>query len=687
MGQNYPYLPKGQPGSMPQQNLLAQLGAAGQMAPQQPPQNAQGIPGVDPAMMAAAQQSVSNPNAGDLLDILPGPQDMAIGAAAGAVTGMGLKYLESKNFTPSAAAWVDKGLRPVSGWMEDRLATSSNNGWLSKSPALKEIVITPTLKVKPNDGPEAVKAAVDEAMRQMEQRQTGLVTEEVLSRFNEKERTAYQELMKQHKTLQPLHQEKLLERYGQISELPDHRHSLDDAKKLILEQHPGIKAPELEQKSRELLRKQGREFLETRHASVEKFLKDTTLVNFAEKEAAWFKNPSQANLNNLIANADTKIAYLESLGDKATKEQRNLLKYFNGLRERASGIQKYYNPIYQGQAEVSAMLKSKGVGPIGRMIGSSMNYLKRIFNGETFQPGHQLEKGGLFSGLGGTVFAGMFIFGQAVKKARDAKEGEKTKTFFHDFLGAGLFNFIGWEIGRKVLNGSGIFHQVPKMLPFLKSSKRPFNNRVIRYLPIIGEGFGKGVRKLIGENKWGIRLGNFSGKWLGGGLARLTLGGLATELIAMFVIGGLFQKVGEKLSHMIFGKPSEESLEGKSKKQQNGQQPQNAAMAPNGPQNPALNGAFNPMAQQGMPAVQPGGYFPATAMSQPIQRTGYANFPSQAGRPAYGQPQPTGQPTPFQAPLQAPKPVSSISPDDIRRSPAAAAALNYQQQIQNNRWQ
>ncbi len=570
MGQNYPYLPNGQTVGIPSQfppapyNMVGAQGAGKPAAfPQQQPPST-GIPGVDPGMMAAAQQSLAKPNAEDAFNILPGPKEMAMGAVGGMGIAYGLNLLMQDQSTMAnkvgpiakfaksldntrVAQWLNKRLNQG---ILDKTATSQEKGWL------KEMLLTHATH---GDGPV-------KAMQEMEHRQLGFAMRNFQKHFAKRPevKAAYDQLMKEQALRTSLQQAGV---------------------------HPAL--------------------------------------NFLE--ASKIPDIQKAGFEQVIQGAETKIAHLKQLPQK-TKAQKQLLRSLENLYERVHGIQGHYGTMYRSQAELARQLTQKDIGPVGRMFASSFHYLQRIFNGETMKMGASAAengaKQGLFSKAGKLVFpglAGAMIIGQSFDKAKKAQDGEHVKTFAHDFLGNGLFNFIGWEVGRKILNS-------------INFADRLLGKRVSNRLP----GFLAKIPVIGG----------------------ITLGGFVTEMVALFAVGWAFQKVGEKIAHMIFGTPSEASLEGKSKQSQN--QQTNPAI----PTIPGLTGGQNGMAQAGGQA----GYRPQTAMSQPIQPNSFTK--PQPMYPGYGQ-----------FPQQSQKqqgPMFSITPDQIRKSPVAMQAQALQNQIQGN---
>lgn len=312
----------------------------------------------------------------------------------------------------------------------------------------------------------------------------------------------------------------------------------------------------------------------------------TTLNNFQKYNTAVTQNlktkfAPHKTFAGLLEGIETEISKYTTRSQTAPKELLN-------LKERISGLNNNYLPVYKEQVALSARLQAKNIGPVGRMFANGVNYLKRIFNGETMRMGGQkaadtaAKNPSLLSRLWGKAtqlalpgMAGALIIGQSLNKAKKAKEGEKTQTFFHDFIGMGIGNFVGWEFGRKLLNSTQI---ISKLLGKRSMSTLP---RVFgRVIPIIGG---------------------------------ITLGGFVTEMLAMFVIGAVFQKAGELISHKIFGKPSEESIEGKAKKK-DPQNPQQTAQT----SQKAMQQASDPTRRENIKKMlpQPGSKFPKRPTTQ-----------------------------------------------------------------------
>ena len=593
MGQQSPFSPQGQfpyaqslpalqalpyafPGTgfaAPAANMMpgSALPAGGQ--PGMPP-NPGAIAGVDPAMMSAAQQSLANPDAGDVSSILPTPKALVEGALAGGAVALGMNYLTKKDVFNTGARWLDK--IPGAAWLGKTIDPHLKS-FAENHPRFKEFLM-PDAHLPANASEADIDTAIKSAMKHMEQNQLTNVLGPYQKQFI-KQPTAIQN------------------EYAKV-----------------------LKALE--------------------HSEPQPYLK-----SFAENQVV---HP-EATLSQVVTDLEQQLEHLKKQDNK-TKEQKALAKTLRHLKERVSGINNLYKPLYESQAHLTAKLSAEGVGPIGRGFAGFTNYIQRIFNGTTMRIGAENEathaaeenifkKGwGLVQKAAGPLIAGLVIFGMSFHAANNAQDGEKNKTFFHNLLGSQIFNFIGWEFGRKVLNsfqfGSKVFGRVAgKTLPGFISK-----------IPLVG---------LVGG---------------------ITLAGLGTELVAMLLFGSLFQKVGEKLSGAIFGAPSQASIDGKGKNQNQ-----------QGQGNPALQGMINPAwmgpamgsALPAQPALAANGTWGASSPLMPASMAATPMAPNQFA--------PTALPrATTAAPTQptAPQPRKfSLTPDQIRNSQVATEYDDYYKKL------
>ncbi len=213
-----------------------------------------------------------------------------------------------------------------------------------------------------------------------------------------------------------------------------------------------------------------------------------------------------------------------------TEESKATLKLLAGFHRGVKSLIEHYMPMFADQAVLAEQLGKKNVGPIGRLLASTSNYIRRMFGGEALKgvPGAAKsaasEGSGLFGKMFGPFIAGFITFGSALSKAKDAPAGEKVSTFFHDFLGFGVGTLIGMEVGAKFLRAP-----IAKLLGG-KALSTPL--KFLRFIPGIGP-------------------------WLAG----VTAVGFITQMLAMTVMAEPFKKLGEWIAHSLFGKPSQETLD------------------------------------------------------------------------------------------------------------------------------
>ncbi|HEY9688109.1 MAG TPA: hypothetical protein V6C52_14135 [Coleofasciculaceae cyanobacterium] len=254
----------------------------------------------------------------------------------------------------------------------------------------------------------------------------------------------------------------------------------------------------------------------------------------AEQGGIWKKlhaeltsGASKTNFQQFLDKADQKLEALASKSGKDKAEKLALIE-LRRARRLVNSQMKHHLPHIEPHYKMLFDLGKKGTGPLGKAFTSTMNIITRIMGGETMMTGLGMSAkptSSLFGKLALPFINGWMIIGLSYKQARKAQEGEKTKTFFHSMLGFGIANFVGWELGRRWLRSMGLQNKI--FGKFSGGSPLFF----LRWIPKLGP-------------------------WL----TKLTLGGFATEMIAALVIGGLFQKAGEWVSHKIFGTPSEASL-------------------------------------------------------------------------------------------------------------------------------
>lgn len=609
MGQHYPYQLPYQSGTqmpaIPNQQASQGYGAfpSGGFPPPPPP-----MPG-----MAPMPGQMPPTDADSFMGAFPGPREMALGAAAGVATVSALNFMQKKQFTSKVSHLLDRiPLSKNMGKKFDQFMMAQGKKDSRIGRYIQEFFMTPTLTLPSGATAAEQKAAVETAVRQMEQRKLGKSLENFQKYFKPNKKTGVNEMGKAY---QAMHSAKL----------------------------------------------EGNAL---------------HLVSLNPKQ--W---PEGKTFAQLLPELKDQIAHLKGIQNPKKPEKR-LIRIMENLFERVDGMNNHIKPSFESQAFSSAKMSAEGVGLFGRTFGTFMHTIQRIFSGSTVSGGpmenlgervdgmlgikvdaadvvpsfknwasnlshvgeqgffnHMLEKSrSLAKILGakitphiGGVMIGVMIFGTSFKKAHDAKDGDKTRSFFHDLLGVGIANFIGWEFGKQFLGAMNFSEHV-----FGKSA----SNRLPGFL-----------RKIP-----------FIGTW--------TLGAFAVEILAMTVFGGvLFQPIGEKISHLLFGKPRDEkekdSLKGTA--QQVAAPGMNAALAARGG-GLANNAIPHPGMAQPYPTLQPGvgavNYKPQLA-------------PGTNDRPASA----FAQPTQFKQPVN--QPVFSITPEQIRHNLAAEKQQGIEKNIES----
>jgi|GEM_PF-5261742 len=231
-----------------------------------------------------------------------------------------------------------------------------------------------------------------------------------------------------------------------------------------------------------------------------------------------------------------------------SKEGRAL---YNSMREALhAGTESYmqhYTPLYESTAKLTAEMSARGIGPVGRGIRSFTNGLQRIFTGETM--GWAASQGSKLLSPAPIMIGGM-ILAFPFKAAKDAPHGEKTKAFFQNLMGSQIFNLIGWDVGRRILNAVDarrIFGRFTQKTPFHSEWLERGLGKIfgglhkimphgwVKTLPQNGW-LRKGLQATIDSMpSWGRKIACFGpGNW--------GLGGIVIEIAAGFLLGSLFEK-------------------------------------------------------------------------------------------------------------------------------------------------
>jgi len=244
----------------------------------------------------------------------------------------------------------------------------------------------------------------------------------------------------------------------------------------------------------------------------------------------------KAHIEKIIneVEADNKLFEIKKHLDKRLGKGKGL--FSGGLKAQDLEGHKVHS-LYSKQALEHAEAKlAKNAnrlakpGFISRSIMKMADLTREVFSGRMFGTTGGTWRNRLGAALLAGVMGGFMTFGFAFDSAKRADKGEKTAGFFHNFLGEGIMNFVGWMVTQNLLNTFNVF-------------------------PRLFDGIGKALGKVPGVRnlKWfnsGVKAAIPPFKWLG-----FTTAGLFTFITAAFFGGSLFQKIGEKFSDLFFGEP------------------------------------------------------------------------------------------------------------------------------------
>jgi hypothetical protein len=318
-------------------------------------------------------------------------------------------------------------------------------------------------------------------------------------------------------------------------------------------------------------------------------------------------HPTAGDFHRIVDNLHAKIDFLEDkkkvTNGKLSNEEAKLLYSMKGFRDRLQGgVKEFLGSSYRDKALLQARMRKAELGPIGRAYVLAFSHLRSIFGGETMTGGlmnkaERLGKGGLPQIILGSLFGAAFIIGPAIHAANEAKPGEKKASFFENFIGFGIFNMAGWELGRHFMDSTKLVERGLGR----HSLKHPLG--FMRFLPGVGHFFGT-----------------------------ITLAGFVAELSAMFIFGAGFEQLGNWVSHKLFGKPSPpDDQESKAQAAQSNQLPASANVAGMKAAQQAQSGMSAGYADPPPPYPMPMPYSPPA----PYTNTG---IPPQTAYSSYGNP-------------------------------------------------
>ncbi len=256
------------------------------------------------------------------------------------------------------------------------------------------------------------------------------------------------------------------------------------------------------------------------------------------------KNSSQRTLLTSLANdveADSKFVEL----------QKNLTKRLGKIEGGVGGLKTQdheghlVKSLYDKQAKEHALAKHaqnanrlKTPGFVSRSIMKVTDMMREVFSGRMFGTPKGGKKGLIMSAGVAVLMGGLMTFGFAFDSASRADKGEKASGFFHNLIGEGIMNFVGWIAFQNALNGLNVF---PRVLDWMGKMKE----KVIKPNSWLGE------RKIVKN----FMSTSIKRRKLLLGVMGFTTAGLLTFITSAFLGGSIFQKIGEGFSNLIFGEP------------------------------------------------------------------------------------------------------------------------------------
>lgn len=186
-----------------------------------------------------------------------------------------------------------------------------------------------------------------------------------------------------------------------------------------------------------------------------------------------YRGKYQTSLNALpsetLANIEKRIVRFHVAGRlKLTPAWSAFEKKIRGTILRIHGFETHAMPILEAEYTLMKTLKSRGIGPIGRVAGKLLFNLNQMFNAGNFQR-WTLQTVGVSGGLAnvwgsnlGRLFLALLIFGTAAMDGVNSpKEHRKAK--LADRLALGIAGYYGYTLALSLFPRL----QLPKALPLI----------------------------------------------------------------------------------------------------------------------------------------------------------------------------------------------------------------------------
>lgn len=246
------------------------------------------------------------------------------------------------------------------------------------------------------------------------------------------------------------------------------------------------------------------------------------------------------NLHNIINLAKREKKYLRHLLGVKTR-----LEGFTSMHLYNYHLEKGMMDVMHGRTGHTIITTDKPSGTIGRLIVSTANAAREVLDG-SFVMGHAGSMKGPMRWMSKMmpVMIPAMAIGMPLYEAGKAKFGDKLATFMHHLLGYEFGFFMGWQIGRNVLNEIN------------------FGTRLTQLIDQIPKQFEKGLHKIakvFNKNASPKYAGRIS-HWLFKSRSLPLMGRISVAGFMMFMIfsqsfANRLKSRFEKISHAIFGYP------------------------------------------------------------------------------------------------------------------------------------
>lgn len=245
------------------------------------------------------------------------------------------------------------------------------------------------------------------------------------------------------------------------------------------------------------------------------------------------------------------------------KREKKYLRHLLGVQTRLEGFTNMHMYIYhvekglmdtmRGDNKVAGAFNKK-TGPVGRFVVSLANTLREVLDGSFVTGGSQVTGKGFMASMAKMgknimpIMVPAMAIGMPLYEAGKAKKGDRLATFMHHLLGYEFGFFIGWQVGRSLLNELNVNTKLGKLIDWIPKT--------------IEKGLNKGA-KMLGSKNPEKYVGKFS-HWMFKSkkipvlsllFGRVSMAGFLMFMVFSQSFANRLKGRFEKISHAIFGYP------------------------------------------------------------------------------------------------------------------------------------